>query len=88
MYREPKLLQKLFGEKFGYGCDIGSSAFVALEWGLVRSIEDEDGMNRERDQAKEAVVKGAQGRIRAACSPLATTGHVHGARVSPLLACT
>lgn len=59
MNRISKLLQKLLSEEFGNRCDIGPGAFIALEGWFVRSIEYEDGMNRECDQTKEAVVKGS-----------------------------
>ena len=68
MYRVSKLLQQLLCEKFGDGGDVRTSAFVALEGRLVWSIEDEDGMDGERDEAKEAVIEGAQRRVGAAWS--------------------
>ena len=68
MYREAKLFQELLGKEFRDGCDVRTGAFVALERWLVWSVEDEDGMNIECDQAKEAVVEGAKSRIRATCS--------------------
>ena len=64
---ESKLLQQLLGEKLGDGGDIRSGAFVALERGLVRAIEDEDGVDGEGDQAQEAVVECSKGRIGATC---------------------
>jgi len=68
MYRISKLLQQLLCKKFGDGCDIRAGALVALEGRLVWSIEDEDGVDGERDEAKEAVIEGAQRRVGAAYS--------------------
>lgn len=71
MYRVSKLLQQLLCEKFGDGGDVRTSAFVALEGRLVRSIEDEDGMDRKGDETEEAIVEGAQSGVCAAYSRLA-----------------
>jgi hypothetical protein len=68
MDRISKLLQKLFCKKFGDGSNVGPSAFVALEWRLVWSIEYKDWVDGQGDQSEETVIKGAQSRIRAACS--------------------
>jgi hypothetical protein len=51
MYRISKLLQKLFCKEFGDGSDIWPSALVAFEGGFVRTVEDEDRVNRESDQS-------------------------------------
>jgi hypothetical protein len=51
MYGIPKLLQKLLRKKFGYGGDIGTCTLVALERGLVRSVEDEDRVYREGNES-------------------------------------
>jgi hypothetical protein len=66
MYRVAKLLQELLCEELGDGGDVRAGALVALEGRLVRAIEDEDGVDSERDQAEEAIVEGAQCRIGAA----------------------
>jgi len=73
MYRVSKLLQQLLGKEFGDRCDIRTGALVSLERWLVGSIEDEDGVYSERDQSKEAIVEGSQGRISATWQLLAST---------------
>jgi hypothetical protein len=87
MYRVSKLLQKLFGEELGDGGDIWSGALVALEGGFIWAIENEDGVNRERNQSEETIVEGAKSGIRATCScqrlPLVAHPHL----CVPLLAC-
>jgi hypothetical protein len=59
MYRVSKLLQKLLCKKLGDRGDIRTGALVALEGWLIWSIEDEDWMDREGDETKEAIVEGA-----------------------------
>jgi hypothetical protein len=71
MYRVSKLLQELFRKEFGDRGDIGTGALVALEWWFVRAVENEDGVDGEGDQTKEAIVEGSQRRICAAWSLLA-----------------
>jgi hypothetical protein len=67
MYGKAKLFEKLFRQNVGNGSHTLSGAFSALEWGLVRAVEDEDGVDIEREEADEAVVKGAMGGIRSTC---------------------
>jgi hypothetical protein len=81
------LLQKLFREEFGDGSDVGSSALVAFEGGLVRAVEDEDGMYGERNQSQETVVECAQGWVRAACPRQRLSLVAHSHLSVPLLAC-
>lgn len=59
MYWVSELLQQLLGEKLWDGSNIRTSTLIALEGRLVRSIKDKDGVDSERDQAQEAVVKGS-----------------------------
>lgn len=61
-----KLLEELLGQEFRNRGDIGPSALVALEGRLVGAVKDKDGMDGEGNQAKKAVVEGAQGRVGAA----------------------
>jgi hypothetical protein len=68
VYRVSKLLQQLLGEKFGDGSDIRTGALIAFEGWLVGSVENEDGMDSEGDEAKKTVVEGAQRWVCAAWS--------------------
>lgn len=62
--RQAKVLQKLFSEELGDrgDLDIGATtnATVPLERRFVRSVEDEERVDVEGNQAEEAVVEGAQ----------------------------
>jgi hypothetical protein len=51
MYRISKLFQQLLCEEFGDRGNIRSGALVSLERWFVRSVKDEDGVDRERDQS-------------------------------------
>jgi hypothetical protein len=68
VYRVSELLQQLLGEELGDGGDVRPSALIALERGLVGAVKYEDGVYREGDEAQEAIVECAQGRIGAAWS--------------------
>jgi hypothetical protein len=86
MYRISELLQQLLCKELWDRGDVWPSALVALEGWLVWAIKYEDGMNCEGDETKEAVIEGAQSRIGAACTLLASLKHAHDIGVLPLLA--